>query len=127
MSSNDSRNFLFAGKIKTRMGFVRKLDYMKARMNSPLLKLSNFVTSTDQVLITEEYKYSPDLVSYDYYGEHDSWWIICRYSGILNVLDPVRGFVPGRVALVPNASDLERWKRACRSIQVQASSAIIRL
>ena len=103
-----------------------KLDYMGARMNSPRFNLKNYVQTTSELMISDKYKYSPDLISHDYYGTPQLWWVICRYNGILNPLDPLRGIVPGIRLKIPALVDVRRWLQAV-STSVETASSFVKV
>lgn len=55
--------------------------------------------------IESQYKYRPDLLAYDLYGESSLWWVFIQRN--LDVLqDPIYDFVPGTKIYIPKNSSL---------------------
>lgn len=49
-------------------------------------------------MITMGFEYRPDLVSYDYYGYPDNWWLIMQANRIYDIID----FKAGRTIFLPD-------------------------
>jgi len=55
--------------------------------------------------IESQYKYRPDLLAFDLYGESSLWWVFIQRN--LDVLqDPIYDFVPGTKIYIPKNSSL---------------------
>jgi hypothetical protein len=57
--------------------------------------------------IENQYKYRPDLLSYDLYGTPKLWWVFVQRN-MSTIKDPVFDFVPGTQIYIPKKSNLER-------------------
>lgn len=74
------------------------LDVMEQR---PIRKLSSDVAYQ----IDKVYKYRPDLLAYDLYGDAGLWWVFAARNP--NVLkDPLFDFKPGAVIYIPLKENL---------------------
>ena len=72
-----------------------------------ILSIRPVSAETDDFLYTIEaqYKYRPDLLAYDLYGEASLWWVFIQRN--LDVLqDPIYDFVPGTKIYIPKNSSL---------------------
>jgi hypothetical protein len=59
-------------------------------------------------VIENQYKYRPDLLAYDLYGEVKLWWVFMQRN--MNIIkDPIYDFVPGTVIYLPKKSNLEKF------------------
>jgi hypothetical protein len=59
-------------------------------------------------VIENQYKFRPDLLSYDLYGSPKLWWVfVQRNMDILK--DPIFDFLPGVAIYLPKKSNLERF------------------
>lgn len=47
-----------------------------------LIQSINALPTAQEVIVSERYKNRLDLVSYDYYGTTDLWWLIGLYNNI---------------------------------------------
>ncbi len=74
-----------------------------------LLKIRPVPAETDDFLYTIEnqYKYRPDLLSYDLYGTPKLWWVFVQRN-MSTIKDPIFDFVPGTQIYIPKKSNLER-------------------
>ncbi len=78
--------------------------------NDSYLEIMNYreipKSQDDSVYIIEsQYKYRPDLLAYDLYGDPKLWWIfVNRNREILK--DPIYDFIPGITIYCPRKEDL---------------------
>jgi hypothetical protein len=74
-----------------------------------LLRIRPVPAEVDDFLYTIEnqYKYRPDLLSYDLYGTPKLWWVFVQRN-MSTIKDPVFDFVPGTQIYIPKKSNLER-------------------
>jgi alpha-L-fucosidase len=78
--------------------FGQFLDLLEYRAIS---KKSDDVSYT----IDRVYKYRPDMLAYDLYGDSALWWVfIARNPNVLK--DPVFGFKPGVTIYIPKKETL---------------------
>lgn len=97
-----------------------KLDYYGSPMNHPKYRMSRFIRRYTTKFVDEGYRHSPDLFATDTLGDPNLFWCILRFNAILNPLDPVNGFVPGRTLKVPNIQELKKWLQAVNANQLDA-------
>lgn len=58
-----------------------------------------------QYIIESQYKFRPDLLAYDLYGDPKLWWVfVNRNREILK--DPIFDFLPGLVIFCPRKDEL---------------------
>lgn len=58
--------------------------------------------------IENQYRYRPDLLAYDLYGNPKLWWVIVQRN--LDVIkDPIFDFEPGTKIYIPKKSNLEKY------------------
>lgn len=58
-----------------------------------------------EYIIDKVYKYRPDMLAFDLYGNSGLWWVfIARNPNVLK--DPVFGFKPGVTIYIPKKSTL---------------------
>ncbi len=74
-----------------------------------LLRIRPVPSEADDFLYTIEnqYKYRPDLLSYDLYGTPKLWWVFVQRN-MSTIKDPIFDFVPGTQIYIPKKSNLER-------------------
>lgn len=109
-------NSLIARLVVENSGLARqKLDYYGSPMNHPRLRIQTFIRRYTPLFVTEAYRHSPDLISTDSYNDPTLFWVIQRYNGIVNPLDPVNGVVPGRSLRIPALQDVNRWLDAVQA------------
>lgn len=74
-----------------------------------LLSIRPVPSETDdfQYTIENQYKYRPDLLSYDLYGTPKLWWVFVQRNMSV-IKDPIFDFVPGTKIYIPKKSNLER-------------------
>lgn len=87
----------------------RRLDYFGSPMAHPMYRITDYITTFETLIVTDEYKYSPELLAADRYGYEELFWVILKFSGIVNALDPVMGFIPGRMVRIPDPVEVNRW------------------
>lgn len=59
-------------------------------------------------IIENQYKYRPDLLAYDLYGNPKLWWVFVQRN--MSVLkDPIYDFEPGTTIYLPKRSNLEKF------------------
>jgi alpha-L-fucosidase len=59
-------------------------------------------------VIENQYKYRPDLLAYDLYGNPKLWWVFVQRN--MSVLkDPIYDFEPGTAIYLPKRSNLEKF------------------
>lgn len=127
MSNLEQKANLVARRIIDKGGKSRaKLDYFGSPMNHPNLRITKFIPGYREMLLTEKYKYSPDLIAVDEYGDPDLAWVILRYNGIVNALDPKRGVVPGRILRIPPLQEVKRWLQAVNVNQLPALTGSVK-
>jgi len=58
--------------------------------------------------IETQYKYRPDLLAYDLYGNPKLWWVFMQRN--MDVIhDPIYGFEPGLKIKIPKKSNLQKY------------------
>jgi len=58
--------------------------------------------------IENQYKYRPDLLAYDLYGDSKLWWVFVQRN--MNTMkDPIFDFVPGLSIYLPKKSNLTQF------------------
>lgn len=74
-----------------------------------LLRIRAVPSEADDFLYTIEnqYRYRPDLLSYDLYGTPKLWWVFVQRNMSI-IKDPIFDFVPGTKIYLPKKSNLER-------------------
>jgi alpha-L-fucosidase len=78
--------------------FSNFLDVLKAR---------SFPAKQDDVayVIDRVYKYRPDLLAYDLYGDANLWWVFAiRNPNVLK--NPIGDFIPGVAISIPKKETL---------------------
>lgn len=67
----------------------------------------NLTYSVDDqyIYLSEKYRNRPDLLSYDWYGTPNLWWIFSVFN--MDILkDPIYDMIPGIQLLIPARSSL---------------------
>lgn len=75
-----------------------------------LLEIRPVPSEQDDFLYTIEnqYKFRPDLLAYDLYGNPKLWWVFIQRN--MNVLkDPVFDFLPGTKIYIPKQNNLTKF------------------
>lgn len=75
-----------------------------------LLEIRPVPSEPDDFLYTIEnqYKFRPDLLAYDLYGNPKLWWVFMQRN--MNVLkDPVFDFLPGTRIYIPKQNNLTKF------------------
>lgn len=75
-----------------------------------LLEIRSVPAEDDDYLyvIENQYKYRPDLLAYDLYGDTRLWWVfVQRNMSILK--DPIYDFEPGIAIYCPKKSNLQKF------------------
>lgn len=75
-----------------------------------LLEIRPVPSEPDDFLYTIEnqYKFRPDLLAYDLYGNPKLWWVFIQRN--MNVLkDPVFDFLPGTRIYIPKQNNLSKF------------------
>jgi hypothetical protein len=75
-----------------------------------LLEIRPVPAEKDDFLYTIEnqYKFRPDLLAYDLYGNPKLWWVFIQRN--MNVLkDPVFDFLPGTRIYIPKQNNLSKF------------------
>ena len=75
-----------------------------------LLEIRPVPSEPDDFLYTIEnqYKFRPDLLAYDLYGNPKLWWVFMQRN--MNVLkDPVFDFLPGTRIYIPKRNNLTKF------------------
>lgn len=86
--------------------------YYKTPQNNfylELLSIRPVPAETDDFLYTIEnqYRFRPDLLAFDLYGNPKLWWVFVQRN--MNVIkDPIYDFEPGTKIYLPKKSNLER-------------------
>lgn len=58
--------------------------------------------------IENQYRFRPDLLAYDLYGNPKLWWVFIQRN--MNVLkDPVFDFLPGTKIYIPKQNNLSKF------------------
>lgn len=87
--------------------------YFKTKQNNlylELLEIRPVPSEKDDFLYTLEnqYRYRPDLLAYDLYGNPKLWWVLVQRN--MDVIkDPIYDFEPGVKIYIPKKSNLERF------------------
>jgi alpha-L-fucosidase len=72
-----------------------------------VLKARSFPAKQDDVqyIIDRVYKYRPDLLAYDLYGDAGLWWVFAiRNPNVLK--NPIGDFIPGVLISIPKKETL---------------------
>lgn len=75
-----------------------------------LLEIRPVPAEQDDFLYTIEnqYKFRPDLLAYDLYGNPKLWWVFIQRN--MNVLkDPIFDFLPGTRIYIPKQNNLSKF------------------
>jgi hypothetical protein len=75
-----------------------------------LLEIRPVPSEKDDFLYTIEnqYRFRPDLLAYDLYGNPKLWWVFIQRN--MNVLkDPVFDFLPGTQIYIPKQTNLSKF------------------
>lgn len=59
-------------------------------------------------VIENQYRYRPDLLAYDLYGNAKLWWVFVQRNMSV-IKDPIYDFEPGTVIYLPKKSNLEKF------------------
>ena len=78
--------------------FGQFLDVMK---NRKITKSTSDVT----YIIDNVYKYRPDLLAHDLYGDSALWWVFAMRNPSV-IKDPIFDFFPGVTIYIPQKSNL---------------------
>lgn len=63
--------------------------------------------STDKsMMVTYQYAFRPDIISYEYYNTPLLAWVICYVNDISNPYDKVTGIIPGMVLRIPDITTI---------------------
>jgi hypothetical protein len=58
--------------------------------------------------IETQYKYRPDLLAYDLYGNSKLWWVFMQRNMSV-IKDPIYDFEPGVTIKIPKKSNLQTY------------------
>lgn len=58
--------------------------------------------------IESQYRYRPDLLAYDLYGNEKLWWVFTQRN-METIKDPIYDFEIGTVIFLPKKNNLERF------------------
>lgn len=91
--------------------YIKSSPWNKTPMNT--LYLENMVyrpiiqnPADRSYVIENQYKFRPDLLAHDLYGDTKLWWVfVHRNREVLK--DPVFDFIPGTTIFLPNKIDLQ--------------------
>jgi len=96
-----------------KVAYKRTSPYFDTQVvNNKYLDILNYrripVSSSDvKYTITVTYRYRPDLLAYDLYGDSDLWWVFCvRNPNVLK--DPTFDFEVGRTIYLPNKDTINK-------------------
>lgn len=75
-----------------------------------LLKIRPVPAEKDDFLYTIEnqYRYRPDLLAYDLYGDPALWWVFVQRNMSI-IRDPIYDFEPGTQIYIPKQSNLQKF------------------
>jgi hypothetical protein len=59
-------------------------------------------------VIESQYRYRPDLLAYDLYGNPKLWWVFVQRN-MDAIKDPIYDFETGTVIYIPKKSNLEKF------------------
>jgi hypothetical protein len=59
-------------------------------------------------VIESQYKFRPDLLAYDLYGNPKLWWVFVQRNMSV-IKDPIFDFVPGRSIYIPKQTNLTNF------------------
>lgn len=59
-------------------------------------------------MIENQYKYRPDLLAYDLYGNAKLWWVFAQRNMEV-IRDPIYDFEPGTVIYCPKKTNIEKF------------------
>jgi len=84
-------------------------DTVQNNLYLELLRIRPVPAEADDFLYTIEnqYRFRPDLLSYDLYGTPKLWWVFVQRNMSI-IKDPIFDFVPGTKIYLPKKSNLER-------------------
>lgn len=80
------------------------------RLYLELLRIRPVPAESDDFLYTIEnqYKYRPDLLAYDLYGDSRLWWVFTQRNMEI-IKDPIFDFEPGTQIFIPKNSNLRKF------------------
>lgn len=93
--------------------YSKNSPYSNTRQNALYLELLNIKpvpAESDDYLYTIEnqFKYRPDLLAFDLYGDSRLWWVFVQRN--MEVLkDPIFDFEPGTQIYLPKESNLRKF------------------
>ena len=58
--------------------------------------------------IENQYRYRPDLLAYDLYGDAKLWWVFVQRNMEV-IKDPIYDFEPGVTIFLPKKSNIEKF------------------
>lgn len=58
--------------------------------------------------IENQYKYRPDLLAFDLYGDSKLWWVFVQRNMSV-IKDPIFDFEPGTTIFIPKKSNLDKY------------------
>ncbi len=59
-------------------------------------------------VIENQYKYRPDLLAFDLYGDSKLWWVFTQRNMSI-IKDPIFDFLPGTRIYLPKKSNLSKF------------------
>lgn len=59
-------------------------------------------------MIENQYKYRPDLLAFDLYGNAKLWWVFAQRNMEV-IRDPIYDFEPGTVIYCPKKTNIEKF------------------
>jgi hypothetical protein len=59
-------------------------------------------------IIENQYRYRPDLLAFDLYGDAALWWVFVQRN-MATLRDPVYDFEPGTKIYLPKKSNLQKF------------------
>lgn len=93
--------------------YAKSSPWYNTKQNSlylELLKIRPVPSEADdyRYVIENQYKYRPDLLAYDLYGNAKLWWVFVQRN--MSVLkDPIFDFRPGVAIYLPKKTNLEKF------------------
>lgn len=93
--------------------YSKTSPYLNTKQNSlylELLSIRSVPAESDDYLYTIEnqYKYRPDLLAFDLYGNAGLWWVFVQRNMEV-IKDPIYDFEPGTKIYLPKESNLQKF------------------
>lgn len=72
-------------------------------LSSKYINLIESVRNYNIITVTSVEEFRPDIISKQYYGTEELWWVICQFNGVVN---PLEDLYKGLEIKIPKYQDL---------------------